>query len=400
MQISICREDQSVMGQFSSGRQKNEEYSLRKYAAAAGAVFCAGVSLLLLLLLLKGSGDTSAPSGSSRANFALMDKFDMVIGNAVSDAVDGVFDIDKVYFLSEDAAAAPRPDAKQVGEAQSAAELSELLQDAKQRLKIENMVFSEETPIIEGSKIRYYLDDTIFSVSWKQPVGGCVYSFAEVKVGHPSQFRRFMSGGEYGSGVLYTASEMAASVNAVTASSADYYSYRPSGVTIFNGNLCRVNGDYLDVCWIDDQGDLLFSKSKSPEIKNKAAVEQFVKDNHIRFSLTFGPILCEDGVSVCPYYYPIGEPDSHYSRAALGQQEALHYVIVTANMEEGYPYTPTVPEFAQELANLGVRKAYAMDGGQTATLIANQEIVNSISYGSERLISDIIYFATAIPEQE
>ena len=388
------------MGRLHSNNHRKHRSPLNRGAIIAGTVFCTGLTLVLLTVLLRGSGDTSAPAGSSGAQMSIMDQFDMVIGNAVSDELDGVLTIDKVYFLAEDTVAAPKPNPAQVGEAACPAELKDLLADATQRLNINNMVFSAETPVVPGSKIRYYLDDTIFSVSWKQPVDGCVYSFAEVKVGHPSQFRRFMSGGAYGSGVLYTASEMAASVNAVTASSADYYSYRPSGVTVYNGNVCRVNGDYLDVCWIDDKGDLLFSKAKSPEIKNKSAVEAFVKEHNIRFSLTFGPILCEDGKNVCPPYYSIGETAKHYSRAALGQQEELHYIVVTANMESGYPATPTVPEFAANLAKLGVKKAYALDGCQTATLIANNEIVNSISYGNERRISDIIYFATAIPGQE
>ena len=388
------------MGQFDSRGQRKHRSPLDRGVGIVGTVFCAGLTVLLLITLVRGSGDTKAAAGTSGAKMAIMDQFDMVIGNEVSDALDGVLTIDKVYFLSEDTMAAPKPNPTQVGEAASAAEMKDILADAAERLNINHMVFSVDTPVVEGSKIRYYLDDTIFSVSWKQPVDGCVYSFAEVKVGHASQFRRFMSGGEYGSGVLYTASEMAASVNAVTASSADYYSYRPSGVTVYNGDVCRVNGDYLDVCWIDDKGDLLFSKAKSPEIKNKSAVEAFVEENNIRFSLTFGPVLIEKGEVTCPPYYSIGETAKHYSRAALGQQEPLHYVVVTANMEDGYPNTPTVPEFAQNLHKLGVLNAYALDGGQTATLIANNEIVNSISYGNERLISDIIYFATAIPGQK
>ncbi len=166
---------------------------------------------------------------------------------------------------------------------------------------------------------------------------------------------------------------------------------------VYNGDVLKVHGDYLDVCWVDDQGNLSFSKAKSPEIKNKETVEAYVKEHNIRFSLTFGPVLCEDGQVTCPSYYSIGEPEKHYSRAAIGQQEPLHYIVVTANMESGYPRTPTIPEFARNLAALGVQNAYALDGGQTATLIANNEIVNSISYG---LISDIVYFATAVPEQK
>ena len=44
--------------------------------------------------------------------------------------------------------------------------------------------------------------------------------------------------------------------------------------------------------------------------------------------------------------------------------------------------------------------AYALDGGQTAAIVMNDQLINKVSYGAQRKISDIIYFATAIPEDE
>ena len=49
-----------------------------------------------------------------------------------------------------------------------------------------------------------------------------------------------------------------------------------------------------------------------------------------------------------------------------------------------------------EAYDKGVKEAYLMDGGQTAEIIFNNDIRNNISYGSERAVSDIIYFATAV----
>ena len=71
-----------------------------------------------------------------------------------------------------------------------------------------------------------------------------------------------------------------------------------------------------------------------------------------------------------------------------------------ANMEGPYRYTPNIAEFAENLHKVGLTKAYALDGGQTATLVSNNKVFNMVSYGDERLISDIIYFATAIPEKK
>ena len=76
--------------------------------------------------------------------------------------------------------------------------------------------------------------------------------------------------------------------------------------------------------------------------------------------------------------------------------------MMTVNLgpAEGYRNTLTIAELAAFMTNLGVRHAYALDGGQTGTIIANDRLVNRPDYGNQRKISDIIYFATAIPEEE
>ena len=75
-------------------------------------------------------------------------------------------------------------------------------------------------------------------------------------------------------------------------------------------------------------------------------------------------------------------------------------MVVTANNEGKYGNFPTLFSFAKVLAGVGIEKAYTLDGGQTATIVMNDQVINRVSYGAERYISDIIYFATAIPENE
>ena len=53
---------------------------------------------------------------------------------------------------------------------------------------------------------------------------------------------------------------------------------------------------------------------------------------------------------------------------------------------------------AMLLQGFGAEKAYALDGGQTAVIVTNDQLINRPSYGYQRMISDIIYFATAIPD--
>ena len=90
-----------------------------------------------------------------------------------------------------------------------------------------------------------------------------------------------------------------------------------------------------------------------------------------------------------------------YPRAAICQMGPLHYVTVVSNYEKpNYTAMHSVNQFARNLQELGITKAYALDGGQTATIVMNDQVMNTVSYGAQRKISDIIYFATALPEDE
>jgi len=253
------------------------------------------------------------------------------------------------------------------------------------------MVFSTNVKLCPGTKIRYYYDPTILVITWQEVRNNSVYSISEVKIADASQFRRFLSNGEYGSGARYLTSEMAASVNAVVATNGDYYGIRQVGCVVYNGQLMRMEGRTMDSCYIDDQGDLHLVRAG--EIVSEEKMEQFIEENNIRFSLSFGPILVENGKAVkIKNPYCVGEVDTPNPRAALCQKDTRHYLLVLCN--EQYPYTSThkLWTFAENLEKLGVKTAYNLDGGRSGSLIMNDEKIN---YIYERKITDIIYFATA-----
>lgn len=348
---------------------------------AAGAIISAGLT----------SGFHSSGSASSdSANMGISAKFDMYVTNAVSDALDGILATKKVYWLSDEDPVAPEPNPSCYGSATAASDLAGILQNASQLLDGQELVFSLDTPVMPDSSIKYYLDDTILAITWKQKIGTTIFTFSEVKIAHPSQFRRFLAGGEYGTHILYTTTEMAKSVRAVTASSADYYAYRPFGNLVYNGSVKRSGDTLLDTCYIDDKGDLLFVHRA--DMFRQEDMERFVAEHNIRFSLAFGPVLVDNGEPIKTNDYNIGETSDRYSRAALCQQGTLHYIVVTAN-RGGL----NIRTFAKHLSEMGIRCAYALDGGQTASIVTGDTLMNDVDYGGERKISDIIYFATAIP---
>ena len=356
------------------------------------AAVCLAVTLILLSVLLGHVGtSTTAPQN----DVAIMDRFDQYVTNEIMSKLGDFMDVERVYWLDDNDQVAPKPNPANFGETDDPTSLQWLLDEAADLLDGQELLFSTDVEIIPGSVVSYYLDETILVIAWKQGINGCVYTFSEVKIAHPTQFRRFLSEGQFGSGVLHTTSEMAASVNAVTASAADYYSYRAFGLLVNNGTVYKNKANTLDTCFIDDEGDLLFATPA--DLEGEGVLEQYIEDNNVRFSISFGPILLVDGEYQGPYRYPVGEISEQYSRAALCQLGKLHYAVVTANMERYYPAVPNLRTFARHLAEQGIKKAYTLDGGQTATIVMNNKVFNTVSYGAERDISDIIYFATALP---
>lgn len=358
-------------------------------------IVLSGVLTVLLLWTMavspQGGSAPGTVSGSIPQRVAASAKERLA---AVTEGIDGTR---RIYRLSDRDLTAPKPDPRCYGTASDPAQLEQLLEDAGNLLAGQETLFSTQTPILEGSTVSYYLDETIFAVTWKQPLGDSVYTFSEVKIAHPSQIRRFLAGGSYGSGVLYTTTEMAESVNAVVASSGDYYGYRSFGIVVMDGQVYRSRGELLDTCYIDNNGDLLFTYAG--EIATQEAAEAFVRENDVRFSLCFGPVMILDGELCVPNEYNSGEVRSAYARAALCQLGPLHYAVVTANAEKPFYSMPTMRQFAQQLYEQGIPTAYALDGGQTASIAMNNQLINQVSYGSQRRISDILYFATAVPEK-
>ena len=372
----------------------NEPRNIKYKLICLVSVLAAGCLLWFLCL------SNSAPireSVSGGVELALSDRYDMRMNNMLSNALDGVLSIKKVYWLSDDDKVAPEPNPACYGTTDDPSSLQWLLDQAADLLEGQELYFSTETKLIPKTVLTYYLDETILALTWKEKINNMTFTISEVKVADGSQIRRFLSGGEFGSAVQMTTSEMAKSVNAVVAVSGDFYKYRRLGVITYDGKVMRFEGERLDSCYVNDNGDLLFTYRN--ELKTQEEAENFVKQNNVRFSFAFGPILIDNGEKVKTDTYAIGEIRDRYSRGGIGQMGERHYIMTTVN----YQYSGVVPniwEFANAVSQFGCDKFYTLDGGQTATIVMNDKVINQVDYGAERRISDIIYFATAIPNTQ
>lgn len=355
-------------------------------------------SIFLTLALLAGM--LLLPSGVSlpreAQTFDLGAQYDKNIQNRLLDAISGITAVKKTYWIPEDAPA-PVPNPECYGVTDDPAKLQWILESAQEVLEGQNLYFSPDVTLFPGSQVQYYLDETILALTWKEEIDNMAITFAEVKVMDPSQFRRYLSGNEFASGKLMLTTEMSQAVNAVVACSGDYYGYRPDGSVVIGGKVMRNSLALPDTCFIDEQGDMILRRREFFQSQEEA--QAFVDENHIRFSLAFGPILVRDG-EVCPLYnYSIGEVAQNYARAGLGQLGKCHYLYAACN-QEGNTHTTDIGRFAQLMKDCGCVQAYNLDGGQTATVVMNDQVINQVNYGSQRRISDIIYFATAKPGKE
>ena len=343
----------------------------------------------------------SAPSAPSSAAPSVAEdltgRLEQTVHNDVrADALEGVTFIRRSYSIPENALIAPKPDAALFGETDDPAVVQAVVDSAAALLDGQSLAWNAKLAFMPGTTIKYYCDETILAIAWKEALGNSAVSFGEIKTAHGSQIRRYIANNSYGSDVQLYASDMARDVNAVIALNGDFYAFRKIGVTVYQRQLYRNAGKTLDTCFVTAGGDLVFSHRG--ELASDEETLRFIADNDVLFSLSFGPILVENGVLVDPESYanyPVGEIKNIYSRSGIGQLGELHYLIATLGEQGPYNTRAQLGTFARYMADKGCLSAYALDGGQTATMIFNGSTFNRVDWGNERTMSDIVYFATA-----
>lgn len=305
------------------------------------------------------------------------------------------------YSLPDWTSPGPRPDKSRFGETDDPQVISELLETeaAKKLIDGQKLDWNADKELIEGSSIHYYLDDTILAIVWQEDEHGAVGTFAEVFISDASQLRRKLADDTFGGQTYYYPTDLARQSNAVLAVSGDFYDHpdRIYGVYAYNGKVmlsCLTAGQ---TCYFTDTGDMIFSYES--QFESNEAAQAFLDDNNVMFSLSFGPVMVEKGIDVTPYDYPLGEVRDTYARCAVGQLGKLHYLAMTINCQQPDHYVyVTLRQAADSMIAHGCYNAYTLDGGQTGSIIIDGTLINPVQFGVERTMSDIFYFATAIPD--
>ena len=327
----------------------------------------------------------------------LSEKLDVYVNNAESDALGELAYIKKIYTLQESDTVSPKPNPDGFGTSYDPADVQAVIDRAAILLDGQKVTFDPTADFVPDEPIRWYLDDTILVIAWKEYIQERCCTFAEVKVAHGSQLRRKLAEDSYSSSVQLYASDMANASNAVVAINGDFYAFRDLGITAYQRKLYRNNPAQVDSCFFTASGDMLFSRAG--ELMGEGEAQQFMEDNDVVFAVAFGPVLVDNGELQYCSSYPIGEINTEYSRSCIAMTDELHYLLMTINHTMDARPRATVNELARFIYSKGVQKAYTLDGGQTAEIIMMGGPINHVDFGYERIVSDIIYFATAIPEE-
>ncbi|MBR3308097.1 MAG: phosphodiester glycosidase family protein [Lachnospiraceae bacterium] len=316
--------------------------------------------------------------------------------NMKSEALSGLVYIPKHYVIAEGATEGPVPEESRFIVTDDLQEVHSLIDEASDLTEGYELFFNDDCDFY--SDFAVYHDETILTVSWKEMWNRHECAFTEIFIADASQFRRKLAENTFASPVQKSATMLAAETNAVVASNADFYKYRPEGITIYDSELYRFNPQNVDICYIDRKGDLIMSFAG--EIKTEEEMKKYIKEKDITFSLAFGPVEVYEG-KLCKINtaYPLGEVNDRYSRSAIGQRGERHYLLMNINNNKGFPGT-NIYDAAQLMYEKGCYNAYALDGGQTAEIVFQNRIYNMLNHNHERMVSDIIYFCTALPEND
>lgn len=292
----------------------------------------------------------------------------------------------------------PVPDGFYVSK--DAGELASFLErdDVRKLIGDRTLVWNAETERIPDTSVRWYFDETILCIVWQEVEAEAVGTFSEVIIADGSQLRRKISSDELWSFAFETTSQFAADTDAVLAFGGDFYYHgRACGIGFYQRELYRFEPKSCDTCWVTADGDLLFTYRE--QIMEEEAAKRFAEENDVLFTLVFGPVLIDEYRDVTPELYLWGETEDTYARAALGLMDRHHYLTMNINcgpVGTEYYHLATLRQATEAMMKKGCRKAYALDGGQTATTVFGGQLINPVQFGVEKEISDIIYFASAV----
>ncbi|MBQ6390600.1 MAG: phosphodiester glycosidase family protein [Eggerthellaceae bacterium] len=212
---------------------------------------------------------------------------------------------------------------------------------------------------------------------------------ADVQVSSAEYLKTALAQNAFGRNLKETTSNMAEDNGAVLAINGDDYGFRDDGYVVRNGVLYRdtpSNGTDALVVYAD--GTL------SSASQDDVSAEQLVETGAWQV-LSFGPVLVSDGKLAVESGDEVDQSMGSNPRTAIGMVSPLHYVVVVSDGRTGDDAGLSLYQLAQVLVDNGATFGYNLDGGGSATMCFQGEVLNDPTSGNrsgERSVSDIVFF--------
>lgn len=220
------------------------------------------------------------------------------------------------------------------------------------------------------------------------------YYVADVVLSDATQLRAGFANNQFGNNITADTSDIAEHYDAVFAINGDYYGFRDTGIVIRNGVAYRDDGVRTGLAVYTDGTMSVYDEATT-------SAEELLASG-VWNTWSFGPALLDDG-QVVEGIEDV-EVDTNFGnhsiqgnqpRTGIGIIDDNHFVFVVVDGRSiGYSRGVTMTEFAEIFQDLGATVAYNLDGGGSATMYFNGELVNNpLGEGEERGTSDILYIA-------
>lgn len=256
----------------------------------------------------------------------------------------------------------------------------------KPSIKPGNTSDKNNEPVISD---RSYKDNNIsITITEHREYDTTIY-VAEVILSSPEYLQTALAKNTYGRNVTQKTSEMATANNAILAVNGDYYGAREKGLVVRDGVIYRDSTSR-------DRENLVIYKDGTLDVvtEHDADPENLVANGALHI-LSFGPGLIVDGELAVDRNDEVGQAMASNPRTAIGMVDDLHYLFVVSDGRTDDSEGLSLYELATFMKGLGAEIAYNLDGGGSATMWFNGEIINvpisSKGINKERSVSDIVY---------
>jgi len=211
----------------------------------------------------------------------------------------------------------------------------------------------------------------------------CVYYVADIYVGSLENLRSYTANNRLDHAMKQSMSEMDAGANSVISVNGDFFSLYSTGFYVRNGEIYADNSTYNSVC-------VLFNDGTMETYKSNSYNPQELEERGVWQAWSFGPeLLDSEGHAITSAFSTTSTVNQQNPRCAVGYYEPGHYCYVVVDGRSSESKGMILWMLADLMEQLGCSRAYNLDGGGSAMMVFNHELI-SVPSNNDRSLSDIL----------